>query len=185
MHGNRPLEGAPPGLQQAHVPFTCCAVSTLCRQLMKIPRICCWTCSVERGGGLGNRKAQKLLSWSDEVYQTMKAALIDDNLITPGRGRGGSIILKESIESSSTSSNNTEQETFSAPPQPGALDLESRKNLRTRLEKFGSKAGSRREHCSSNERQTERLLVEPYWNWQGWWNGGLRRVGSSQAHMVD
>ena len=119
-------------------------------------------CLSTHGGSLGNKKAQNLLGCSDEVYQTIKAALLNDGRITLGRGKGGSIHLKESIESSSTSSNDTEQETFSTSPQPGGLDLESRENLRNKLEEFRSQAGRKREYCSSNERQTERLLVEPY-----------------------
>ena len=120
----------------------------------------------EHGGSLGNGMAQTLLAQrvpgcSAEYYKITKEALLDAGQITKGRGQGGAIRLKEYGELSSTSSNDTEQETFSASPQPRAADLELRNNLRNKLEEFGSQAENKRKHCRS-ERQTQRLLVEPY-----------------------
>ena len=59
---------------------------------------------------------------------------------------------KEYMQSSCTASNDKEQEAF----------LKLREDLCKRLQEFGSEAQSKREGCLGNERQTARLLVEPY-----------------------
>ena len=50
-----------------------------------------------QGGSAGNQSLRVALGWDETAYDQVKAALIARNLITPGRGRGGSVSLTESI----------------------------------------------------------------------------------------
>jgi hypothetical protein len=45
------------------------------------------------GGSAGNGKLQVELGWQDDTYWNVHAALIEDQTITKGRGRGGSVSL--------------------------------------------------------------------------------------------
>ena len=45
------------------------------------------------GGSAGNGRLQAELGWQDDTYWGTHAALIEDNTITKGRGRGGSVSL--------------------------------------------------------------------------------------------
>jgi type I restriction enzyme M protein len=45
------------------------------------------------GGNLGNIRLRETLGWQDDTYWTVRAALIDEGIIQPGRGRGGSVTL--------------------------------------------------------------------------------------------
>jgi type I restriction enzyme M protein len=47
----------------------------------------------ELGGSAGNGRLREALGWDDATYEAVKAALIADGRITPGRGRGGSVSL--------------------------------------------------------------------------------------------
>lgn len=46
-----------------------------------------------QGGSAGNQSLRGLLGWDETTYEQVKASLIARNLITPGRGRGGSVTL--------------------------------------------------------------------------------------------
>lgn len=48
------------------------------------------------GGSAGNGKLSAQLGWADSTYQRVKAHLIEDGKIVPGRGRGGSVLLVQS-----------------------------------------------------------------------------------------
>jgi type I restriction enzyme M protein len=45
------------------------------------------------GGSAGNGRLRDELNWVEHTYDTAKQSLIDDGLIKPGRGRGGSVSL--------------------------------------------------------------------------------------------
>jgi type I restriction enzyme M protein len=47
----------------------------------------------ELGGSAGNGRLREALAWDDATYEAVKAALIADGRVTPGRGRGGSVSL--------------------------------------------------------------------------------------------
>lgn len=47
----------------------------------------------ELGGSSGNMRLREALDWSEESYDDVKASLIKDGRIVPGRGRGGSVAL--------------------------------------------------------------------------------------------
>ena len=50
------------------------------------------------GGNAGNTKLQAELGWRDDTYWNTHAALVEDNTITKGRGRGGSAGLAASSD---------------------------------------------------------------------------------------
>ena len=54
---------------------------------------------VSLGGSAGNQRLLEALGWQDSIYQRVKQQLIDDGRIRPGRGRGGSVALAESVSS--------------------------------------------------------------------------------------
>lgn len=45
------------------------------------------------GGSAGNGRLRETLGWDEATYDGVRLALIDDGLIRPGRGRGGSVAL--------------------------------------------------------------------------------------------
>lgn len=45
------------------------------------------------GGSAGNGSLSAELGWADSTYQRIKAHLIEEGRIVPGRGRGGSVAL--------------------------------------------------------------------------------------------
>ena len=47
------------------------------------------------GGSAGNGSLSAELGWADSTYQRIKARLIEEGRIVPGRGRGGSVALAE------------------------------------------------------------------------------------------
>ena len=49
----------------------------------------------DRGGSAGNGSLSAALGWADSTYQRIKARLIEEGRIVPGRGRGGSVALAE------------------------------------------------------------------------------------------
>src|ERR1700733_7752225 len=50
------------------------------------------------GGSAGNTKLQAELGWQEDTYWNTHAALVEDNTITKGRGRGGSVSLTASSD---------------------------------------------------------------------------------------
>jgi DNA repair exonuclease SbcCD ATPase subunit len=46
-----------------------------------------------QGGSAGNQSFRTVLGWDETAYDQVKASLIARNLITPGRGRGGSVSI--------------------------------------------------------------------------------------------
>lgn len=47
----------------------------------------------ELGGSAGNGRLRAALGWDETTYDQVKAALLEDRAIAPGRGRGGSVLL--------------------------------------------------------------------------------------------
>ena len=45
------------------------------------------------GGSAGNARLRGELGWQEDTYQAVRAELVDDALVLPGRGRGGSVAL--------------------------------------------------------------------------------------------
>jgi type I restriction enzyme M protein len=52
----------------------------------------------ELGGSAGNGRLREALEWSEEVYNATKDALVEEGVITLGRGRGGSVALASPAE---------------------------------------------------------------------------------------
>jgi len=53
----------------------------------------------ELGGSAGNGKLRETLGWADATYDAVKEELIGDGVVTPGRGRGGSVAIAAAAES--------------------------------------------------------------------------------------
>ena len=53
----------------------------------------------ELGGSAGNGKLRDTLGWADATYDAVKEELIGDGVVTPGRGRGGSVAVAAAAES--------------------------------------------------------------------------------------
>lgn len=51
----------------------------------------------ELGGAAGNGRLREALAWDEATYDVVKAALIAEGLVTPGRGRGGSVSLPGAV----------------------------------------------------------------------------------------
>lgn len=50
--------------------------------------------NLEAGGGsAGNTRLREPLGWQNDTYWSVPAALIDEGIIQPGHGRGGSVNL--------------------------------------------------------------------------------------------
>ncbi len=47
----------------------------------------------ELGGSAGNLRLREALQWDEQTYDDVKAGLIAEGMIAPGRGRGGSVAL--------------------------------------------------------------------------------------------
>ncbi|GAN78777.1 type I restriction enzyme M protein [Acidocella aminolytica 101 = DSM 11237] len=47
----------------------------------------------ELGGSAGNSRLRDSLGWAEATYDAVKGELIDDGVVIPGRGRGGSVSL--------------------------------------------------------------------------------------------
>ncbi|MFG1350125.1 type I restriction-modification system subunit M [Xanthobacter autotrophicus] len=52
----------------------------------------------ELGGSAGNGRLREALGWAEDTYDVVKAELIDEGAILPGRGRGGSVRLADATE---------------------------------------------------------------------------------------
>ena len=68
------------------------------------------------GGSAGNTKLQAELGWQDDTYWSTHAALVEDNTIIKGRGRGGSVNLAAS------SDNAAQPSAVAVPPVPTPQD---------------------------------------------------------------
>ncbi len=53
----------------------------------------------ELGGSAGNGKLRETLGWADATYDAVKAELLGDGVVTPGRGRGGSVAIAAAAKS--------------------------------------------------------------------------------------
>jgi type I restriction enzyme M protein len=60
----------------------------------------------ELGGSAGNGRLRDVLQWDEAVYNAVKDELVAEGVVTPGRGRGGSLSLGGAVEA----------ETEEAPP---------------------------------------------------------------------
>ncbi len=49
----------------------------------------------ELGGSAGNGRLNGELGWQDDTYERVRGALIEEGVIVPGRGRGGSVSLAD------------------------------------------------------------------------------------------
>jgi len=47
----------------------------------------------EQGGSAGNIRLREALGWTESTYDSVKEELVAEGLVTPGRGRGGSVSL--------------------------------------------------------------------------------------------
>ncbi|MCX5952159.1 MAG: hypothetical protein NTZ40_01395 [Cyanobacteria bacterium] len=47
------------------------------------------------GGSAGNGRLRDVLEWDEVSYDTIKTELLNQGLILPGRGRGGSVTLAD------------------------------------------------------------------------------------------
>jgi len=57
----------------------------------------------EMGGSAGNQRLQEMLGWQNETYEQVKAELIVEGEIITGRGRGGSVKLKNALPKETSS----------------------------------------------------------------------------------
>jgi type I restriction enzyme M protein len=54
------------------------------------------------GGSAGNHRLRQQLGWQESTYWAVHASLIDEEAVTPGRGRGGSVALRGKIIAAAT-----------------------------------------------------------------------------------
>jgi type I restriction enzyme M protein len=52
----------------------------------------------ELGGSAGNGRLREALQWDETAYNAVKDELVAEGVVTPGRGRGGSVSLGGSVE---------------------------------------------------------------------------------------
>lgn len=52
----------------------------------------------ELGGSAGNGRLREALQWEEAAYNAVKDELVAEGIVTPGRGRGGSVSLGGSVE---------------------------------------------------------------------------------------
>ncbi len=52
----------------------------------------------ELGGSAGNGRLREALQWDEAVYNSVKDELVAEGVVTPGRGRGGSVSLSGALE---------------------------------------------------------------------------------------
>ncbi len=56
----------------------------------------------ELGGSAGNGRLRELLGWKEETYWRVQTELVDEGVVSVGRGRGGSVALSVKIEKKRT-----------------------------------------------------------------------------------
>lgn len=49
------------------------------------------------GSSAGNQRLREALGWPEATYDSVKQQLLADNRIVTGRGRGGSVAIRETI----------------------------------------------------------------------------------------
>jgi type I restriction enzyme M protein len=52
----------------------------------------------ELGGSVGNGRLREALAWDEAAYNAVKDELVAEGVVTPGRGRGGSVSLGGAVE---------------------------------------------------------------------------------------
>jgi len=52
----------------------------------------------ELGGSAGNGRLREALQWDEAAYNAVKDELVAEGIVTPGRGRGGSVSLRGAVE---------------------------------------------------------------------------------------
>jgi type I restriction enzyme M protein len=52
----------------------------------------------ELGGSVANSRLRETLQWDEATYNSVKDNLVADGIVTPGRGRGGSVSLGRIVE---------------------------------------------------------------------------------------
>jgi type I restriction enzyme M protein len=61
------------------------------------------------GGSAGNGRLRSILEWDEDTYEAVRSELVNTGLVSPGRGRGGSVSLNDG-------SNGDQTATSSKPP---------------------------------------------------------------------
>ena len=84
----------------------------------------------ELGGSAGNGRLRDSLGWAEATYDAVKGELIDDGVVIPGRGRGGSVSLAGAEKMEAV------QEKPSAPVRASAAPARANGNM-----KGGGKGG--------------------------------------------
>jgi type I restriction enzyme M protein len=52
----------------------------------------------ELGGSAGNGRLREILQWDEATYNAVKDDLVNEGMVFPGRGRGGSVSLSGAVE---------------------------------------------------------------------------------------
>jgi type I restriction enzyme M protein len=47
------------------------------------------------GGSAGNGRLRSILEWDEDTYEAVRSELVNTGLVSPGRGRGGSVALND------------------------------------------------------------------------------------------
>ncbi|PTM60087.1 type I restriction-modification system subunit M [Phreatobacter oligotrophus] len=91
----------------------------------------------ELGGSAGNMRLRDALQWDEQTYDNVKAGLVEEGMIVPGRGRGGSVALAGRSAPSSEDSR-TEDVPTPAPksPKPSRKAVEKGGDLGIEAELF-------------------------------------------------
>ena len=63
------------------------------------------------GGSAGNGRLRDVLEWDEAAYESVKAQLLSRGLIIPGRGRGGSVALRDVQNASASAASASERPT--------------------------------------------------------------------------
>jgi type I restriction enzyme M protein len=91
-----------------------------------------------RGGQSGNLALRESLNWRDSTYDQVKTALLNEGVITAGRGRGGSVALAKA-NSPSQSTRPTKE-----PPSRGTKATTARTEVGTEVTTRSNGNGARR-----------------------------------------
>ena len=73
---------------------------------------------IELGGSAGNGRLREALQWDEAAYNAVKNELVAEGIVTPGRGRGGSVSLANSEESRSEEAEAEEAAPVAAKAKP-------------------------------------------------------------------
>jgi type I restriction enzyme M protein len=88
----------------------------------------------ELGGSAGNLRLREALQWDEQTYDDVKAGLIAEGMIAPGRGRGGSVALAGGLAAPSSEGSRTED--APKPPKPSRKAAEKGGDLGIEAELF-------------------------------------------------